>query len=316
MNETRRDAGGEGQFRAGMDLALAMVIVGSSAVTGKLATVEMPLGLASAIRFGLACAALIPLTIWREGGLPALTKRSWLILGGQALTGSLLFNVLFLRGVALTSAAAAGVIVSATPACMGALAILFLGLKPRPGLLLGIGLAAAGAMAAQAPELLAQWSAGGAGEGGGPGLGRSLTGGLFVLGAAFCESFFLLLRRGLRQPVSPLAASTLVSLLAFGLFLPLAAADVVQDGWPRVSLGGWLVLAWYALGVTVAAYILWFRGVSRASAGLASTMAGVMPVSGVLLAWLILGEPWAWERAAACLLTVAGVWLSARSGAS
>lgn len=302
-----------GSAWAGLDLFLAMVIVGSSAVTGKLATVELPLGLASAIRFGLACLALVPLVIWREGGLPRLTGRSWLILGGQALTGSLLFNVLFLRGVALTSAAAAGVVVSATPACMGVLAIVFLGLRPGRGLILGISLAAAGAMIAQAPELAAEWrTAGGQGAGIGPGL----LGGLCVLGAAFCESLFLLLRRGLRQSVSPLAASALVSLLAFGLFLPLAAADLAAlDGLPAVGPASWLVLAWYALGVTVAAYILWFRGVSRASPGLASTMAGVMPVSGVLLAWLVLGEPWAWERAAGCLLTTGGIWLSARTSA-
>ena len=75
-----------------INLTLAMVIVGSSVVAGKIMVDELPVFLASTLRFILALAILIPILYLREGGLPRLSRRSWIMLGVQSLCGSFLFT--------------------------------------------------------------------------------------------------------------------------------------------------------------------------------------------------------------------------------
>ncbi len=286
------------ELKACFDLAAAMVIVGSSVVAGKLALAEMPLYCSQALRFLLACLVLVPLLVAREGGLPRLSPRDWAVTACLALTGSLLFNVFLLNGLRLTSAAAAGIITSTTPAWMALIAVCFLGERLARRSWAGVGLAVAGVAALN----LAQAGGGLPGE-----AAQSLLGNLFALGAVMAESLFLLLRRALPRGLSPLCVSTLVSLGALALFLPPAAAELAAGPPPVISLTGWLVVAYYGLVITVLAYIFWFRGVTRVSPSTAAVMTGIMPVAAACLSWTVLGEPVRGGQAVGCLLVLGGI---------
>lgn len=289
------------ELKACFDLAAAMVIVGSSVVAGKLALAEMPLYCSQALRFLLACLVLVPLLIAREGGLPRLSLRDWGVVGGLALTGSLLFNILLLSGLRLTSAAAAGIIASTTPAWMALIAVAFLGERLGFRSWAGVGLAVAGV------ALLNLVGAASGGE-------QSLLGNLYALGAVMAESLFLLLRRALPRHLSPLAVSTLVSLLAFALFSPLALSELSSGPLPAISLSGWLVVAYYGLVITILAYIFWFRGVTRVSPSTAAVMTGIMPVAAACLSWGLLGEPVRLNQVGGCLLVLSGILCMALPG--
>jgi len=288
------------EAKACFDLAAAMIIVGSSVVAGKLALAEMPLYCSQALRFLLACIVLVPLLIVREGGLPRLSMRDWAVVAGLALTGSLLFNVLLLSGLRLTSAAAAGIIASTTPAWMALIAVAFLGERLGLRSWAGVGLAVSGVA-----MLNLVGAAGGE---------QSLLGNLYALGAVMAESLFLLLRRALPRHLSPLAVSTLVSLMAFALFAPLAITELTTGPLPSISLSGWLVVAYYGLVITILAYIFWFRGVTRVSPSTAAVMTGIMPVAAACLSWSVLGEPVRLNQVGGCLLVLFGILCMALPG--
>ena len=105
------------------------------------------------------------------------------------------YDVLLLNGLRLTSAAAAGIIASTTPAWMALIAVAFLGERLGLRSWAGVGLAVSGV------AMLNLVGVTGGGE-------QSLLGNLYALGAVMAESLFLLLRRALPRHLSPLAVSS------------------------------------------------------------------------------------------------------------
>ncbi len=104
--------------RAYLDLTIAMIIVGSSVVVGKIITDAFPLFLASGVRFGIASSFLLIVTRNHEEGLRSIQKRDWIILILMALSGQFAFTLCLLWGLRLTGSAEAGLIISTTPAFM------------------------------------------------------------------------------------------------------------------------------------------------------------------------------------------------------
>jgi drug/metabolite transporter (DMT)-like permease len=272
-----------------------MAIVGSSVAAGKLVVETLPVGLAMGLRFALAAALSLPLLYRREGGLPRLSARSWALLVVQALAGVFAFNWLLLWGLERTSAVSAGVVAGATPLVMGLASALVLGERPGWAGWGGIALAAAGVMA---------HNASGAGEG--P-AGASWAGLGLVLAAVCCETVFLLLRKALREPLSALAGATLMSCLGLVLFAPFAVADALTSGLSSLTPGAWVLVGWYGAGISVAAYLFWFRGVVATPAHAAGVFTGILPLSAVGLSALVLGESLDAAQAAGCAAVVAGI---------
>jgi drug/metabolite transporter (DMT)-like permease len=288
------------QYLACVNLSLAMVLVGSSVVAGKIMVEELPVHLASALRFALALAILAPLVLVREGGLPRLSRRTWLKLAAQSLCGSFLFTVFLLHGLTLTGPASAGVITSTTPACMGLIAWVFLKDRPRRRAVLGILLSVAGVLVLNlaGPD--------------GPGGANPVFGNLLVLAAVVFESLFLLIRKTVPEPLSPLAASTVIS--GFGLlwFLPGGVVEAASTDLSAISATGWLVVGYYGAFVTVLAYLFWFAGITRVAPSTAGVFTAVMPVSALILSALVLNEPIGWQQLAGCGCVLGSIVLISR----
>lgn len=278
-----------------------MVIVGSSVVAGRIMVAELPVFLASALRFVLALAILLPMLRIREGGLPRLSRRSWLLLAGQSLCGSFLFTVCLLHGLKLTTPASAGIITATTPACMGLLAWVFLRDRPTRRTGAGMVLSVLGVLAVNA-------------MGGEPGgiAPAPLVGNLLVVCAVVFESLFLLVRKGVPEPLTPLAASTIISLFGLVWFLPMGCVELASTDLAGVSLAGWLSVAYYGAFVTVLAYVFWFAGITRVPASTAGVFTAVMPVSALALSAILLDEPVGWPQLVGCGCVLGGIILISR----
>lgn len=111
-----------------LKIILAMIIVGSSVVVGKLIVQSFPVFLASELRFLVASIIFVPLLIKFEG-FPSISKGDLLILFLQALSGVFLFNIFMLYGLTITTAIEGGIITSTIPAVTGGLA--FLSIKEK-----------------------------------------------------------------------------------------------------------------------------------------------------------------------------------------
>ncbi|MFW5489513.1 MAG: DMT family transporter [Desulfovibrio sp.] len=290
------------------DLSLAMVIVGSSVVAGKLAIAEFPVFLALGLRFVLAVAIIVPFLLYLEKGLPRIGWRDFGLLAFQCFCGGVLFNVFLLYGLQWTNPASAGVITSSTPAVIGLISFVFLREKPGLFKLLGIGAAMAGvAVLRLADNSAATATAGAAGA-----TDTSVWGYLLVFGAVLGESIFLVLRKSLHADLSALAVSFWISLLGMCMFAPMAVYQGLGFDFGAVSKQGWLVIVYYAVAITVLAYVFWFRGIRDVPASSAAVFTGILPVSAVLLCALVLDDPvgpWHW---AGCGGVAVGILLIAR----
>ena len=271
-------------------------------VVGKLVVASFPVFLASELRFAAAAAILVPLLVAREGGIPRLTARDWAIVFLQALTGVFLFSLFLLYGLTLTTAAASGIITSTTPAVIAALSFLVLRERLRWPEWAGVGCAVAGVLAISAAGDAADASTGPR-----PALGNAL-----VFGAVVGEALFTILGKAVAGRVSPLATATLVTTFGAALFLPVALAEARGFDFAAVGPRGWLAVLYYAAVVTVLGFVLWFRGVAQVPAGTAAAFTGLLPISAVGLAYILLGEPVRWTHLVGAAFVLAGIGLIAR----
>jgi len=302
----RRPAVEREPWAAYAQLALAMATVGASAVLGKRMVEEIPVGIASALRFGLASLVLVPLLVWGFGGWPRLGRRDVAVLFVQSGFGVFGFTLCWLYGLRLTSAGEGGIVASTAPAMIALVSFLLLGERPTGGRTVGVVLAVGGVAAM---TVAGQMTGAGVSRGPNPLLGNGL-----ILLATVGEALFVVLgkRSGLR--VSAPAIATWVTLFGFGLFLPLALIEVPGFDPGAVSGGAWLAVVLYALGPTVLGYLLLYRGLATVPAGAAGLFTGLVPVTAVALAALLLREPVGWTHGVgiAAVLTAIAVGVGRR----
>jgi drug/metabolite transporter (DMT)-like permease len=178
-----------------IELTLAMAIVGSSVVVGKLLIASFPVFLGARLRFAIASAVLLPMLIGREKGIPSITRKDWLFLFLQILTGVFLFSIFLLYGLKWTTAAESGIISSTTPAVLGLIAFLFLKERLTRNKVIGIAFTLFGIIAINLIGTTASAERG----------TNPLLGNLLVFGAVVGEALFTIFRKVVSEKVTPLA---------------------------------------------------------------------------------------------------------------
>ncbi|KZS54089.1 DMT family transporter [Rhizobium anhuiense] len=262
------------QVQGYLYLALAMLTVGSTVVSSKLIASGLPPFSATALRFAIAFPIFLVLMRATGARLPKLSGKDRLILVIQAGAGSVGYTTLLISGLSLTSAADAGVIIGTLPVVSAAISILLLGERPQRGLLLAVALATAGVLSiAATPEAA----------------GGLLAGNALIFLAVVCEGVFILLNKKLKTEIAPLAQSALMT----GIGFIVAVIPAVFEAPLAEGLSGSAVAAvvYYALVPTVGGFLLWYAGAERVSGTEAALFTALAPVSAVMLAFIILGEP-------------------------
>ena len=184
-----------------LELTLAMAIVGSSVVAGKLLIATFPVFLGAGLRFAIASVVLLPMLVAYEKGIPSITRKDWLFLFMQTLTGVFLFSVFLLYGLKWTTAAESGVISSTTSAVIGLMSFLFLQERMTFNKLIGITFTLFGVIAINVIDAAAS-----VGRGSHP-----LLGNLLVFGAVLGEALVTIFRKVVSEKVTPLMNATVMS---------------------------------------------------------------------------------------------------------
>lgn len=280
-------------------LAAAMVLVGSTVAASKIIGSGLPPFTATALRFAIALPCFALLMALTGARLPRLERRDWLLLVAQAAAGSVGYTTLLIAGLQRASAVDGGIILGTLPLVSAAIAILLLGERPGKATLAAIAAAGFGVW------LMMSHAAGAGGA-------RSLAGNALILGAVLCEGLFILLNKRLRQPVAPLALSTLMA--GFGLAFS-AAASVAEAPWTLpLPASALMAVAYYALAPTVGGFLLWYAGAARVNGAEAALFTALAPVSAVALAAGLLGESLSATQASGMACVLGAVLASGWSG--
>ena len=140
------------------------------------------------------------------------------------------------------------------------------------------------------------------------------VGDLFVVVSMLMWSIYTILLR--RKPAALDLVPFLFVIAAIGVvvMLPLWAGEMALGLTLHWTWGNFAALLAVSLFSSVLAYIFWNRGVAEVGANVAGLFVHLMPVFGIVLAWLVLGERLLPFHVAGIALILSGIWLTSRHG--
>lgn len=264
-----------------------MSLVGSYVALSKPLVAVIPVFLLAWLRFGIGGMAMLS-WLRKPADEPPLTARTHGLLFLESLLGNFLFSICMLYGVSLTTAVAAGVIMSSIPAVVAILSALLLRerIGKRTATAIVCAAAGIGLFSLQNPP-----STGGAASGGGF-LGFSLAswGNLLVFAAVVCEAAYVVIGKRLTDRLGPRRISSIINLWGFALMTPLGIWAAWTFDFRQMSPHLWGLLVFYALAASVWTVWLWMTGLKTVPASRAGVFTVMLPVSAAAIGVLFMGE--------------------------
>jgi drug/metabolite transporter (DMT)-like permease len=287
-------------------LALSMSLVGGTVAIAKVLSAELPVFLLGALRCLIAGLALLP-WVFRDlqrqrskGGL-SLTGEDLLPIVGQAVFGVFLFTSLLFFGIRSSNALSAGIITSTLPALVALLSIIWLAesFNVRKGL--SIALAVFGVAILNVEGAMGSTGA------------ASVLGNGLILLAVMSEAVYTIFAKQSADRL-PLGLTAFgVNLIGLICFLPLALPQAWGQDWAAIPISLWGLIAFYAIGSSVFALLLWYQGVRNIPANIAGLFTGFVPLSAGAIAVTLLGEKLTLVHVVGGVLVILAIWFGAKS---
>jgi drug/metabolite transporter (DMT)-like permease len=274
---------------------LVMIFWGATPVVTKIAVGDMDPLLVALLRTLIAGAVALPIIgVARQP--PPKTRRGFILLAISAASGFIIFPILFTIGQRQTSAMHGGLILAALPLFTGSYAALIERRLPSRRWVLGCALALAGEAALIGLR---------AGSAGAP---TSLIGDALVLiSALLVATGYVAGARLGQQGYRSLATTFWGVALAALTVAPLFAGLVAVEGWPAASWPAWSAVLFLAVVTSIVGYIGWYWALAAGGIQRIATIQFFQPISGLVLAVILLGEQFTLPLLAASVAIVAGV---------
>ncbi|STY28551.1 transmembrane protein [Legionella wadsworthii] len=263
-------------------LVLAQMMVSINIVLSKYVLASMPALLILTLRFSLAALILLPLhwlTPARKKPVSfyfmQIKQKDWLFIGAQAICAGILFNFLMLWGLDHTDANVAGIITSALPALIAVMSWLLLGEKISGKKAICIIFATTGLFVVAYDKI------------GAVSLNHSFWGDLLVLISLLPEAIYYILCKLHPNSLPVFLISSLLNginaiLLLIWLIFSLPSGSSLEPL-------DWFILMILGLSSGLF-YVFWNYGCQKVDGVMASLTTAVMPLTTVLIAWVLLGE--------------------------
>lgn len=251
------------------------------------------------VRYVLAAACLLPMTLLREKRLALRREDRWLMLL-SALTGVTLYYFCEYQGISRTSTVDASLILAAIPILtMAAETVID---KTRMG-----RRQVSGAVVSVAGTALIVL--GGAQEG-----ASSLTGDLFILGASVVWVGYIFLSKRLRTRYSSLSMNAWQAMLAVATLLPLAAMEDCDLG--AVTPSGWLAVGVLAVICSALCYWLYGNALYAMSPLASAIFINLIPLTTMVGGVCLLGETLTWQTVVGGGMIIGSIFLVNAKGAT
>lgn len=286
--------------------ALAAVILwGASPVAAKVAVGDLSALTVALLRTFVGGLMAVPVALGLRIAPPA-TRRLRAILLLTGFCGFIAFPIPFTIGLKMTSANHASMILAALPITTGAIAMLWDRRRPTRIWILGSLIALVG----EAVLIGGRQGAGGVNQ-------ASLAGDALVLISNFAASLGYVAGGRLQQAGYPSTGTTFWGAAAMAAVL----APAVLALWLFGDLGGelaaapaksWIAIFYLAAVSTILGYVLWYWALGKGGIARVGLIQFLQPVSGVILASVLLGEGITPSFLAASALVLFGVWLAIR----
>jgi drug/metabolite transporter (DMT)-like permease len=255
-----------------------MALVGSYVALSKPLVLIFPVFLLAWLRFGIGALAMLH-WLKRPAGEAPTSPSSRRLLFAQSFFGNFLFSICMLYGVSLTSAVAAGLVMSTIPAVVAVMSAVFLRERLGRATWVAIGFAALG-------MTLFSW-----GKPASSGTPLAWLGNALVFAAVLCEAAYVVIGKRLSGQLSPKRIAALINLWGLVLVTPLGWWAAIHFDFGQVNPSMWTLLVFYGLAASVWTVWLWMTGLRHVPASRAGVFTVMLPISAAAVGVLGMGEP-------------------------
>ncbi len=283
-------------------LVVTAIVWGGTFIAGRIVSFQAQPFSAAFLRFLIASIVLL-IFLARSStdslriGLSQLGRLSLL-----GLTGVFLYNYFFFAGLETVSAGRASLIIATNPAVIALLAALLFGEQLTAVKTIGIFLSIAGAMVVISrgdPLGLL-----------GSGLGR---GELYILACVAAWVSYTLLGKWVMSELSPMVAVTYSCLIGtVMLIVPAVGEGVFAHMW-HYATAVWMSLFFLGLFGSAVGFFWYYEGIRAIGASRAGVFINIVPISAIVLGFLILGEAIDASLVVGAVLVSIGVYLTNRT---
>lgn len=285
-------------------LLLTAIFWGGTFIAGRMIAQQVPPFSAALLRFVVAVVFLIGFTWKREGKILFPAKRHIFPLILLGLTGIFTYNFFFFKGLKLIEAGRASVIVANNPIIIALCSAYFFKERLTPLKVTGILLSVTGAIIAitkgQVGELVQS----------GVGFGE-----LYILGCVASWVTYSLIGKALLKDISPLLSVTYSVIVGVVVLAFPACCEGIFSAFVHYPLSIWLSLVYLGVCGTVLGFVWYYEGIQQIGPTRAGLFINFVPISAILLAFLMLGEPITFSLLIGVILVSSGVYLTNKHSA-
>ncbi len=277
----------------------AVLAWGGTFIAAKYAVIDASIEVSALLRFTVASVVLLLILRLQLGRLPSLNSQQLFYITLLGLTGVALYNLFFFFGLQTVEAGRGALIITSNPLWVALGSVWFFHQRFRFINIAGLMICSLGvAIVLSRGQLAVLFSQGVA------------LGELSLLGCALSWAAYTLLGKKLMNSSSPLQPLALVtySCVSGSLLLLLW---IVLSGHPlRIhnnTVNLWGSISYLSLLGTVAGFVWFFQGVQKIGAAQAAVFVFFVPVSAILLGFLILNEAITLSLFIGAVLIISGV---------
>jgi drug/metabolite transporter (DMT)-like permease len=214
-----------------------------------------------------------------------------------AATGVAINQIMFIKGIALTTPIHGALLMLASPIFITFIAAWLLREKLTIIKILGLVIGVSGAI-----FLISMKESSSTGT-------NIVLGDLLILTNAISYAFYMVLVRPLMKEYSPIHVIRWLFTIGMFMIVPFGWSQFTEVQWHTIPLEGWLSLAFVVIGATFFAYLFTIYSINHIGASLTGAYIYTQPVFATIIAMLFLGEHFSWQKALAGALIFLGVFL-------
>ena len=280
-------------------LMFTMFFWGGTFIAGRMLAQTVAPFSAAFLRFAIAGLILLAVLRQRQGRLPGIPRHLWLPILWLGLSGVFAYNVLFFWGLQSVPAGRASVIIANNPVFIALCAALLFKEPLGWARLLGVLISISGALVAiSRGDLVGIFN------------GGLSWGDLMIFGCVLSWVTFSLIGKSVIAHLSPLTAITYAVVVGAGLLFPPAVLEGMISAMSGYAAADWASLAYLGVFGTALGFVWYYQGIERTGAARAGLFINFVPISAIVLAALLLGEPITGSLIVGTAMVLGGVYLT------
>ncbi len=282
-------------------LLLTAIFWGGTFIAGRIVGRNLDPCSAAFLRFTTASIFFIFL-LWRVNGrLPAIKKNQLLPLTLLGMTGVFTYNIFFFKGLKLINAGRASLIIANNPIFITLLSAYFFKEKLNLIKICGVFTSVTGAIIVISRGNLNEILNGGIG-----------WGEFYILLCVGSWVTYSLIGKSIMKSLSPLVSVSYSSIIGtIALFIP-AYFEGVTKNLTYYPLNAWLAIFYLGFFGTVLGFFWYYEGIKAVGPMKASQFINFVPISAIIIAFFVLGEPITLSLVIGAILVISGVYLTNR----